>query len=56
VKYGGVPPAIFKQLVETFSLIPARASKYRLTVDALGLIREDAVALPAISAGDATYA
>ena len=56
VKYAGPPPAIVKQLVETFSLIPARASKYRLTVDALGLIREDAVALPAISAGDATYA
>jgi hypothetical protein len=56
VKYPGLPPALFKQLVEDFRLTPARVSKYRLAVDALGLIREDAVAASAVSAGDATYA
>jgi hypothetical protein len=56
LKYPGLPPAVFKEVVEEFRLVPGRVSKYRLAVDALGLIREDAVAPSAIVAGDATYA
>ncbi len=37
LKYRGVPPAIFRQLVEEFALDPQTASKYRLGVVALGL-------------------
>ena len=44
LKFHGAPPAVFKHLVETFSLTPARASKYRLTIGALGLIEEGTVA------------
>jgi hypothetical protein len=36
LKYRGVPPAIFRQLVEEFALAPQAASKYRLGVAALG--------------------
>jgi hypothetical protein len=41
LKFHGTPPALFKQLVEAFTLAPAGVSKYRLTVSALGLIPED---------------
>ena len=37
LKYRGAPPAIFRQLVEEFALVPQTASKYRLGVVALGL-------------------
>lgn len=37
LKYRGLPPAIFRQLVEDFALSPQTASKYRLGVVALGL-------------------
>ncbi len=37
LKYRGLPPAIFRQLVEDFALTPQTASKYRLGVVALGL-------------------
>jgi hypothetical protein len=36
LKYRGLPPAIFRQLVEAFALAPQTASKYRLGVVALG--------------------
>ena len=36
LKYGDHLPAIFKRLVEEFTLEPARASKYRLGMTALG--------------------
>jgi hypothetical protein len=36
LKYRRHVPAIFKQLVETFTLVPQRASKYRLGIAALG--------------------
>jgi hypothetical protein len=31
-------PAVFRELVETFALIPQRSSKYRLAAEALGLV------------------
>ena len=40
LKYRGVAPAVFRQLVETFALQPRRASKYRVAAAALGLVRE----------------
>ena len=45
LKYRQVLPAVFKQLVEEFSLQPQRSSKYRVAADVLGLVpapREDA--------------
>lgn len=38
LKYRGVPPAIFRQLVEEFALTPRAASKYRLGMVALGQV------------------
>jgi hypothetical protein len=35
IKFVGHPPALFKELVETFALEPAVMSKYRRSVDAL---------------------
>jgi hypothetical protein len=45
LKYRQVLPAVFKQLVEEFSLQPQRSSKYRVAAGILGLVptpREDA--------------
>jgi hypothetical protein len=45
LKYRHVLPAVFKQLVEEFSLQPQRSSKYRVAAGILGLVpapREDA--------------
>lgn len=39
LKYGGVTPAVFRELADTFALTPGRASKYRTAADALGLAR-----------------
>lgn len=44
LKYRGAPPAIFRQLVEEFALVPQSASKYRLGVVALGLAQPYPVA------------
>ena len=38
LKYRGVVPAVFRQLVDEFALQPRRASKYRSAADALGLV------------------
>lgn len=48
LKFRGTAPAIFKQLVEEFALTPARVSKYRMTVGALGLIPEEAARTPVL--------
>ena len=56
VKYGGAMPALVRQLVDEFSLMPVHASKYRRTVGALGLAREDAAATASLSAAVATCA
>jgi hypothetical protein len=45
LKYRQVMPAVFRQLVEEFSLQPQRSSKYRVAAGILGLVpapREDA--------------
>jgi hypothetical protein len=42
LKYRGVLPAVFKQLVEEFALQPQRSSKYRVAAHALGLAGPDA--------------
>lgn len=39
LKYRGVMPAVFKELADTFALVPGRASKYRVAADALGIAR-----------------
>jgi VTC domain len=44
LKYRGAPPAIFRQLVEAFALVPQTASKYRMGVVALGLAQPYPVA------------
>jgi VTC domain len=36
IKFLGHPPALFRELVETFALEPFAISKYRLSVEALG--------------------
>jgi hypothetical protein len=38
LKHGGSMPAVFRQLVEAFTLTPQRSSKYRAAVEALGLV------------------
>lgn len=48
LKYRLHPPAVFKRLVEEFSLAPARASKYRLGMRVLAGAGR---ALPAVGAG-----
>lgn len=40
LKYREVLPALFKQLVEEFTLMPRSVSKYRFAIDALGLFEE----------------
>lgn len=40
LKFAGPPPALYTQLIDAFGLTPARVSKYRLAVDALGLISD----------------
>jgi hypothetical protein len=40
LKYIVAMPAVFKRLVETFSLEPMTVSKYRLSVAALGAVKE----------------
>jgi hypothetical protein len=38
LKFTGLPPVLFTDLLGDFGLMPTRVSKYRLAVDALGLI------------------
>lgn len=45
LKYSGVFPRIFKDLVDEFRLVPRPASKYRFAVQALGLAGSSAVML-----------
>ena len=54
LKYRETLPALFKQLVEEFTLTPRRVSKYRFAVGALGLCPEDTV--PEDTAATAAYA
>jgi hypothetical protein len=54
LKYRGAPPAIFRQLVETFALSPEATSKYRLGLVALGL-HDTAQAVPG-AGSEAFYA
>lgn len=54
LKYRAALPAVFRQLVEEFTLTPQAVSKYRFAVDALRLVPEDTAAGPPV--GDATYA
>ena len=56
LKYRGMLPAVFKQLVEEFTLTPQPVSKYRSTVDALDLTSEGTTPRAAARSGDATYA
>jgi len=56
LKYPVGFPAMFKELVQEFRLTPARASKYRTAVSALGLIPEVTAAVVAIEARGAIYA
>ena len=53
MKYIGHPPALFKEIVERLGLDPAPVSKYRLSVDALGLAVSHDVpgAAPLLAAG-----
>ena len=44
VKFRGYMPAMFRQLVEEFRLVPGAASKYRMAADTLGLVAAPAVA------------
>ena len=44
MKYRTAMPAMFKQLIEEFSIVPARVSKYRLALEA---VRQEAAALTA---------
>jgi hypothetical protein len=39
LKYKGSMPAVFRELADTFALVPGRASKYRTAVQALGIAR-----------------
>lgn len=50
LKYRTALPAVFKQLVEEFTLTPQRVSKYRFAVDARGLAPEEAAATPVLVA------
>ena len=56
LKYPVAVSAMFKELVQEFRLTPARASKYRTAVSALGLIPEVTAAVVALEARGATYA
>jgi hypothetical protein len=56
MKYPIASPAMLKELIQEFRLIPARASKYRMAADALDLIPEVTAAVEAIEAHGATYA
>jgi hypothetical protein len=38
LKYSGYPPAVFRELIETFGLAPRAASKYRFAMEALGVV------------------
>lgn len=38
LKYSGYPPAVFRELIETFGLAPGAASKYRFAMEALGAV------------------
>jgi hypothetical protein len=44
LKYSGVFPRVFKDLVDVFQLSPKSASKYRFAVQTLGLASSTAVA------------
>lgn len=54
LKFRGLPPAIFRRLVEAFALAPVPVSKYRYALDALGLVRTPGGR--ALPAADASYA
>jgi hypothetical protein len=56
LKYPVASPAMLKNLIQEFRLLPARASKYRIAAHALGLIPEAAAAVEATEAHGATYA
>jgi VTC domain-containing protein len=47
LKYRGEPPAVFQQFIREFGLEPHAMSKYRMSIGALGLSRDKAVALHA---------
>lgn len=38
LKYTGYPPAVFREVIETFGLAPGAASKYRFAIEALGAV------------------
>jgi hypothetical protein len=47
LKFRGDTPAIFKELIEKFTLAEKKMSKYRLAAVALGLVQENVIEFPA---------
>ena len=46
IKFLGQPPAMFRELVETFALEPFTISKYRLSIEALAHAGHSSAAVP----------
>ena len=46
IKFLGQPPAMFRELVETFALEPFTISKYRLSIEALARAGHSSAAVP----------